>query len=177
MITLKEWMEVVNYRITEGSEYYGFNEVTYALSSWNGDQDGHSLEIIFDPKTQIVYQVQVCDYRCQRAYRLTNPDTPEVRPNAEAWDDVNWIDLEEDDDWIQKALAIVAGEDYDTRISVPLELEDDVLLALMKKAHECDLTFNEFVEEALLNLMKEFKNNPASTRAGAQQWLEDHDAT
>ena len=52
MITLKEWMEIVDYRITEGSGYqwqcYGPN--AYCLDSWNGEQDGHSLSIIFDTK-------------------------------------------------------------------------------------------------------------------------------
>jgi hypothetical protein len=47
MITLKEWMEVVDYRITEGSGYswqcFGAN--AYCLDSWDGDQDGHSLSI------------------------------------------------------------------------------------------------------------------------------------
>ena len=71
MITLKEWMEVANYRITEGSDYYAYGGA-YALSSWSGDQDGYSLEIVFDQKTQEVYEVQACDYKHNRAYRLIN---------------------------------------------------------------------------------------------------------
>jgi hypothetical protein len=148
MITLKEWMEIADYRITEGSEYYGFGGA-YALSSWNGDQDGYNLEIIFDQKTQVVYEVQACDYKHQRAYRLTNPDAPKERQLVNAWDDVKWIDLESDDDWIQKALAIVAGEDYDTRVSIPIDLPDNELMALFKAAHEADMTFNDFVEKVL----------------------------
>ena len=54
MITLKEWMEIVNYRITEGSDFtwscYGDN--AYCLDSWDGDQNGSSFTIIFDTKTQ-----------------------------------------------------------------------------------------------------------------------------
>jgi len=67
----------------------------------------------------------------------------------QAWDDVDYVDLESDDDWIQKALAIAAGEDYDTRVTIPLELDDDIVFTLMKMAHERDLTFNEFVEDVL----------------------------
>ena len=70
MITLKEFMEVVDYRITEGSNYmwdcYGPN--SYSLDSWNGEQEGHSFTIIFDTKTQVVYEVQSHDYRTQRAF-------------------------------------------------------------------------------------------------------------
>jgi hypothetical protein len=160
MITLKEFMEVVDYRITEGSNYmwdcYGPN--SYSLDSWNGDQDGHSFTIIFDTKTQIVYEVQSHDYKNQRAYRRCNPETQTAMETEagnrginkkEAWEDVDYVDLESDDDWIQKAIAIASGEDYDTRVTIPLELDDIDLLTLMKMAHERDLTFNEFVEDVL----------------------------
>ena len=157
MITLKEWIEVVNYRITEGSEYYGWDNA-YALSSWNGKHDGYSLEIIFNTKTQVVYQVQACDYKHNRAYRLTNTDTPRDDEDKQAWDDVKWIDLEADDDWIQKALAIVAGEDYDARVSVPIELSDEELLKYMKLAHEQDITFNQLIERALVEMIN--KHDP-----------------
>ena len=148
MITLKEWMEVANYRITEGSDYYAYGGA-YALSSWSGEQDGYSLEIIFDQKTQVVYEVQACDYRHNRAYRLINELHKEERRDDEAWDDTKWVDLEADDDWIQKALAIVAGEDYDTRVSVPMDFSDEELLQYMKLAHDLDITFNQLVERAL----------------------------
>jgi hypothetical protein len=157
MITVKDFMEVVDYRITEGGDYgwqcYGPN--AYRLDSWSGDQDGHSVSIVFDNQTQTVYEVTAYDYSRERAYRLINPDHREAHANEavyrgveanEAWDDVNYVDLESDDDFIQKALAIVAGEDYDTRVSIPLELPEDVLFELMRQAHENDITFNQHVE-------------------------------
>jgi hypothetical protein len=160
MITLKEWMEVVEYRVTEGSTFcwqcYGEN--AYALDSWNGDQDGSSFTIIFDTKTQTVYEVQSHDYKNQRAYRLVNPLFKDQRnsesvdrkvPLDQAWDEVNYVDLEADDDWIQKALAIVAGEDYDTRVSIPIDLPEEELMVLFKMAHERDMTFNDFIEQVL----------------------------
>ena len=161
MITLKEWMEVVDYRITEGSEYYAYGGA-YSLSSWDGNQQGHSLEIIFDRKTQVVYEVQALDYKHNRAYRLFNVDYKQqmVKPEPFAWDDVKWVDLESDDDWFQKARAIVAGEDYDTRVSLPLELPDDVLLVLMKRAHELDITFNQHME----NIIKDYIETAKDTK-------------
>ena len=160
MITMKEWMELVNYRITEGSDYmwqcYGPN--AYALDSWNGEQDGHSFTVIFDTKDQTVYEVQAHDYVHNRAYRMINEDFQKKnRKEAKkrdidkdnAWDDVNYVDIEVDDDFIQKCLAIRAGEDYDTRVSVPLEFSDQELLTYMKLAHERDITFNQLVEQAL----------------------------
>jgi hypothetical protein len=73
----------------------------------------------------------------------------------EAWDDVNYVDLEVDDDFFQKCLAIRAGEDYDTRVSVPIDMSDEELLKYMKLAHERDVTFNELVEEALRQAIKQ----------------------
>ena len=160
MINLKEWMEIVNYRITEGSVYgwqcYGHD--AYMLDSWNGEHDGYSFSIIFDTKTQVVYEVQAHDYVHNRAYRMINEDfrkknKKEARRRAvnkdEAWDDVRYVDLDVDDDFIQKCLAIRAGEDYDTRVLVPIDFTDQELLAYMKLAHERDITFNQFVEETL----------------------------
>jgi hypothetical protein len=155
MITLKEWMEVVDYRITEGGDYNLFSPNAYALTSWNGDQNGYSLEIIFDQRTQEVFCVEAHDYKHQRAYRLFNPDYADVDTNDEAWDDVKWTTLEADDDWIQKALAITAGEDYDTRVSVPLDLDDDLVFSMMKMAHERDITFNELVEDVLQQALED----------------------
>jgi hypothetical protein len=72
----------------------------------------------------------------------------------EAWDECDFVDLEEDDDFMQKALAIRDGVDYDTRVSVPLTVPDDVLFELMKRAHEQDITLNEFVEGVLWDAIR-----------------------
>jgi len=166
MITMKEWMELVDYRITEGSDYgwqcYGPN--VYQLDSWNGEQDGHSFSIIFDTRDQTVYEVQAHDYVHNRAYRMINEDyAKKMKKEAkrrdvdrnEAWDEVNYVDLEVDDDFIQKCLAIREGEDYDTRVVVPLDLDNDLMFDLMKMAHEKDITLNQMVEEVLRRVIDE----------------------
>ncbi len=168
MITLKDFMETVNYRITEGSDYgwQCFGPNAYCLDSWNGEQDGHSLTVIFDTQTQEVYEAQAHDYRNNRAYRLINPDYKFGHDDeaagrgvdkSEAWDDLKYVDLEVDEDWLEKARAIVAEEDYDTRVSIPVEFTDDELLTYMKMAHDRDMTFNQFIEEALKAAIDEFK--------------------
>jgi hypothetical protein len=157
MISLKQFMETVNYRITEGSEYgwqcYGPD--AYMLDSWNGEPDGHSFTIIFDTKTQTVYEVQAHDYVHNRAYRMINPDYAKANKKEakqrgvsrkEAWDDVDYVDLESYEDWLSKAQAIFAGNAYDTRVDVPLDLEDDLVFEMMKQAHERDITLNQYVE-------------------------------
>lgn len=160
MITLKEWMELCEYRITEG-DCYGwqcFGDHAQSLSSWNGNHEGWSMNVVFDTQTQTVYTVEVCDYKHQRAYRMINPDFQQAHDDEarahdvdarEAWDTVNYVDLEDDDDFMQKGLAIRAGEDYDTRVSIPVNLPDDVTLILMRQAHEKDITFNQHMENIL----------------------------
>jgi hypothetical protein len=164
MITLKQFMETVDYRITEGSDYQWqcFGSDAYCLDSWNGEQDGHTISIIFDTRDQTVYQVMAYDYNLGRAYRMTNPDFKEAF-DAEcenrdvldmAWEDdagepIKYVDLEVEEDFLEKAQAIVEGTDYDTRVRIPVEFSDEELLTYMKMAHDRDMTFNQFVEEAI----------------------------
>lgn len=188
MITMKEWMELVDYRITEGGEYgwgcYGPN--SYQLSCWNGlhDNGGWSFNIVFSTKSQKVYEVEVCDYTNKRAYRMINPKYVEKhRKEAlarninlnEAWDDVDYVNLDVVDEFIQKCLAIKAGEPYDTRVQVPVDFSDEELLQYMKLAHERDMTFNELVEEALREAIAEFELNPEAMKLKAQQWKEENE--
>lgn len=169
MITLKQFMEIVDYRITEGSDYTWscYGDRAYSLDSWNGDHNGHSLTIIFDTGTQEVYEVQAHDYVHNRAYRMVNPNfAPQMMiessdrnvDDREAWEGVNYVDLETEEDFLEKAQAIVNEEDYDTRVQIPVNFTDDELLNYMKMAHERDMTFNEFVEEALRSQLEILKN-------------------
>lgn len=157
---LKDWMEIVEYRITEGSNYgwqcYGYD--AYMLDSWNGDQDGHSFTVIFDTKTQVLYEAQAHDYKNQRAYRWINPEFRKKHRKEskhknvlekEAWEDVDYTDLEVEDDWLEKAAAIYMGIDYDTRVQMPLDLPQEDIFLMMKMAHEKDMTLNSFVEDLL----------------------------
>ena len=183
MITMKEWMELVDYRITEGGEYgwqcYGPN--AYALDSWNGvhGAGGHSFSIVFSTKTQKVYEVSVCDYTNNRAYRMiVENKRAKHRKEAldrdvnlnEAWDGVDYVDLEVVDDFIQKCLAIRAGEDYSTDVSIPIDLPDEVLMFAFKQAHEKNMTFNDFVNQVLRDFVDKV-NQGEYTKEQAQQWV------
>lgn len=160
-------MEICDYKITEGSEYCWqcFGPNAYRLDSWNQEQDGHTVSIVFDTRTHVVYEANAYDYQRNRAYRLINPDFKSAYDNEaterdvdinQAWDDVNYVDLDVVDDFIQKAVAIVNDEDYDTRVSVPVDFTDEELLTYMKMAHDRDMTFNQFVEQALRAAIDEF---------------------
>jgi len=175
MLTIKEWMELVDYKITEGSDYgwqcYGPN--AYCLDSWNGvhGKGGYSFSIVFSTKTQQVYEVTVSDYTNDRAYRMINPDHRDAYDREaqqrgittdEAWDETRYIDLDVDSDWLEKARAIVEGQDYDTRVQIAVDFSDEDLLTYMKAAHERDITFNQLVEQAISQVIKQHQQeNPA----------------
>jgi hypothetical protein len=127
----------------------------------------------------------VHDYTNDRAYRMINPKFVEKhRKEAlardvnlnEAWDGVEYVDLDVLDDFIQKALAIKAGESYDTRVQVPVDFSDEDLFQYMKMAHERDMTFNEFVEDALRHALEEVEAGRL-TKEDARKFVLESEST
>jgi len=174
MITIKDFMEATGYRIIEGSEYqwscYGDN--AFSLDSWNGDNiEGYSAGIVFDTKTQVVYEATVYDYKNNRAYRLHHLDFKtahyeeairrNIDPN-EAIEELDFVDLEDDNDFLKKLCSIINNEKYDTRVTIPIDFPDDKLLRFMIAAHEKDMTFNAFVNMGLTNMIEYYKEKKIS---------------
>jgi len=97
-ITLKDFFEASRYRISEASEFlwdcYGSNAVYL-----NSYRKSSASSLVFDSKIQIVYEVSVCDYKKEQAYKWRHPDfhLKHVRESKkrgcrdlEAWDDVDY---------------------------------------------------------------------------------------
>lgn len=157
MITMREFFELINYRITEGSDYgwQCYGSYVHAIDCTDND---YSLTVVFDRNIQTVYEVTVHDYQNNRAYRMIHPEY-QVAHRVEAakrgvdpdnaWGLVQYVDLETQEDFASKARAIIVGESYDTRIEIPIELPESELLELFKIAHARDITFNDFVVEIL----------------------------
>lgn len=159
-ITLKDFLECIEYRITEGSDYcwncYGSH--AYQLDSWNSSTNRNTVSVVFDKQTQEVYQIEAWDYVNRRTYRWINPDYIDAIKQEsaarnirfeESVDNEKFIDLDSVADMLEKATAIAAGKEYDTRVMLELELGDDEMFLLMKMAHEMDISFNKFVEHIL----------------------------
>ena len=171
---LQDFFNTVNYKITEGSDFGWpcYSDHAFSLSAWNGDYEGWGATVVFDTQTQTVFEVDICDYKRSRAYRYFNPDyRDQYRTYADqhhkesadqAWDDVRFVDLEEETDWLTKAAAIVAGQDYDTKVSIPVDLDKEEWYELMCKAHEQDITLNQLVEKILLPLIHKHKDQLSS---------------
>lgn len=181
MTSLKRWLETIDYQITEGSEHqwqcYGHD--AYYLDHFNHDGGNCALHIIFDRKDQTVYEMQAHDYANNRSYRWIDPEFVQahkaeaLQKNVDAdqaWDDVKYIDLDVDEDFFEKARAIFLGQDYDTRVQVPIEFTDEELLKYMTLAHERDMTFNQLIEEALRQAVEDFKRDPEAFKQRAKEW-------
>ncbi len=168
-ITLKDFMECINYRVTEGSDYLwnSFGPNAYQLDSWQGATHGNTVNVVFDKNTQVVYEMQAWDYTRRATYRWINPDyidavKAEYKQRnisfEESVDDERFIDIESVTDMLQKSKAIAEGKEYDTRIIVDLDFTDDELFNMMKIAHEMDMSLNKFVEYILEDAIKRAKN-------------------
>ena len=163
--------EAMAHKISGGSEY--------GWTCWDDaryldyESDYAHVGVVYNTKTQTVYQAEVSVKRDMwatdsRPYRWLNPltkdaymeeaSTRNVDPN-QAWDDVKWIDLETPEDFLEKATAIFNGEEWDDRIQVPLDLDDDLILHLAMEAHKRDITLNKMVEVILQEVIERYKVN------------------
>jgi hypothetical protein len=162
----QRFCQAIDYRITGGGDYlwhcYGTN--VYSLDSDFLDQ--YSASLIFDRDDQTCYELTVCDYINNRAYRWVDPafksaleqECQDRRISTDhAWDEVAYTDLEVLDDFFEKLEAISQGREYDTRVSVPVDLDNDILFDLMMRAHKQDITFNQMVENVLRSAIADIK--------------------
>ena len=160
MILLKEFLEICDYKISGGSEFcwqcFGPNAYTFDAGDFE-IQNNYSFQMTFDTKNQIPYCVEICDYRNNRAYRMFNPfyaskyyaEAKQRGVDDQAWDDVYFVDIDYDEDFVQKCKAIISGEPYSTDMLVPLDMPKEELHDLMLLAHERDITLNQLVADML----------------------------
>lgn len=156
MISLEEWLELINYQVNHGSDvkWETFGPNAYYMNSYKDDTD---IGIIFDTETRDVYEVTVSDKKNRRAYRLIDPNYVEAYKKSVidsafgnvAFDEVEYTDLEVHEDWLEKAEAILNDQPYSADIKITLDIDDDTLFILFKKAHEANMSFNEYVNRVL----------------------------
>lgn len=183
MITLKEFLEVIDYKITEGSEYlwncYGDN--VHRIERQTGDHNGNTVTCVFDTKDHVLYEMEAWDNESNRVYRWIHPDYIKAykkcckKHNVEfknAYDDVSFIDLDVESDILEKSRAIANDQDYDTRVQIEIDISDEDMLQYMKLAHQLDITFNELVERALVEAISDFESGRL-TKESAQAFIKE----
>ena len=60
---------------------------------------------------------------------------------------------------LKKILELNMTKLRNNRVEIPLDFSDEELLVLFKQAHEADMTFNDFVEHALVEFLKNAEND------------------
>ena len=186
MITLKNYLEAIDFKITEGSDFgwkcYG-SDARYLDCQGSDLNKDYSISAVFDSKTQRVYAMEAWDYRNDREYRWIDPEFRKAHREEckkhnvivdESFDDHEYIEIEVPEDILDKISAIVNNKSYDTRVKVPIDFSDEDLLQYMKIAHERDITFNQLVEEALREAIKEFEENPELFRQKAERFKNEN---
>lgn len=155
MINNKQFFDIVKFQITNGSHY---PNASYSSTSYlvNSVLTGFfCATCVFDLKTREVYEIQVADTRKSYMYRWVHPDFRDSAPDL-----YKVVDLEVESDILEKLTAIVNCQWYDTRVVVPITLTDEEFLTIAKAAHAEDITFNEFIELALLEAVQKFELEP-----------------
>ena len=168
---LKQVNEITDHQIIEGSEF-GWN--CYPNARYlNYESKFAYVSVLYSTETQEIYEADVSiktnnwfgEDKNMKPYRWLNPEhkdamIAEAKSRKvkwrKAWDDVKWVDLETEEDFLEKAKAIFNGiEDFDKRVQVPIELENDVMLQLCMEAHKRDITLNQMVEKVLRTAIDE----------------------
>jgi hypothetical protein len=159
--------EALQHKITGGSEYY-WN--CWPNPRWlDYESEFATASVVFNTETQEIYTAEICDKEHKhKPYRWLNPlykqamideAKDRVIDPDEAWENVKWCDLETTEDWLEKASAMFAGDEFDTRVQVPLTLGKDEMYKLMEMAHEHDVTLNKMVEIILEEMILRHRND------------------
>ncbi|MCX7596581.1 MAG: hypothetical protein N2235_23095 [Fischerella sp.] len=173
---LRQVFEAVDYRIGAGAPYqwlcYGDSAALLDLCDIEGVVVG---SVIYDTRTQEIYEITaeytfdnpVC-YRWTASEELIRKRREEaVRREVDdtlAWDDTKYTEVEVEEDMLEKLTAIVNHEDFDRRVSIPLDLTLEQELALYRAAHANDMSLNSFVEMVLKETVEKYKDKETGSK-------------
>lgn len=179
---LKDFLKAIEYKITEGSDYgwscFGPDARGLDCQGDNLNED-FSVSCVFDSKNQTVYSVEAWDYRNNREYRWIDPNFKDAHRQealsrnidpSSSYDDFKYIDVDVEEDILEKVNAMVNHQEYDDRVMIQVNFSDDELLKYMKMAHQMDITFNAFVERALTNAIEEYQKDPIGFKKRAEEF-------
>lgn len=157
-------MSAFDYKITDGSEYLWkcYPDARFI----NFESEYAYVSVVHCTTSNIVYEVTIdatkSDIYNAPPHRWINPDfvdahtTESIERNIDpaiAWDDVRYTDVSDSTEFLLKADAIFNGIELKTDVEVEIDLPETALLKHLLAAHEQDITFNEYVNNALRALI------------------------
>jgi len=159
MTKLTKFLNVIGYEIHdkflhERSIFTKFeNELICEIS--HGDNRCW-LTCTFDVITQEVLEIVAEDYSNKRNYRWTHEDFRDKQESDKTATGQTYTELEVAEDILEKADAIIGDYDYDTRVTIPVDLTDEDFMLYARAAHEMDVTLNRFFELAISNAIAKY---------------------
>lgn len=158
MITFEKALELCGNKLIKREVYpvdTFDNAATWLLFDVGKDK---TFEIIYNPSTLHVYIV--CVKSCKHNYILTDDTYPYAYIEYIAGlDDTKYTVLNVDEDFEEKAYAIINDLPFDNRIKIGVELKEEEWLALAMAAHRLDITLNQYVEKVIERAIREEKAN------------------
>lgn len=167
---LKQCLEAVDYKLGEVSQFLwdslGLNTRIWNFENKNGNEIGSfiannsgnvlSVEVVYINKNGNDKCYRWIDEEFKKDY-FAEGESKNINM-AIFLDDTCYVDLETEEDMLEKLTAICNEEYFDERIAVPINLSDADFLAMAKMAHEKDITFNAQVAFVLKDVIKNPQN-------------------
>lgn len=161
---MEAYIRAIEFKITDGDNFLWkcFGPNARFLESLDGD---FHVSAVFDTVTRRIYEASISStYSGDIGYRWIDMDYIEAYKEEAASRNVDWMQLCDDkrwamtddfDDIIDKITKITRGEEYDPRVILYLELDDDVKEMVENAATLLGISIEEFVERALKETIKE----------------------
>ena len=163
---LAAYMNAIDYKVTDGSEFLWDCFGPNARFLDRSDDDYH-VSAVFDNRTHQVYEVSISStYDGDVRYRwidlnFINDYKAEAENKGTRWDqfcdDMNWHLTDTYEDILDKVECILNGREYDKRVVLSLEFDDDVKEMIQQAADIQGITIDEFIERALKAVIEEEK--------------------
>lgn len=158
MIYLNDFLNLINFKITGGSEYL-WNSFGRNARYLDSECSDYSLSCVFDSVTQELYLVSFSyeDNDKHYAFRWINPKHKEgyIAENVERnldytnfCDETTYVDF---DDILQLINVVETQTDLKKYTTMSIELDDDVLLFLTRRAMEMNVT----VDTLICNILRD----------------------
>lgn len=156
---LKHVIDAIDYRITSAEKYYWAcygEDVLYI--NFDDIRSRPVGSFLFNSRTAEVYEITVEVPGEELCYRWIRPGfendyrleaAAKGVPADIAWDDVEYTDIETEDDILEKLTAIINCQEFDRTIEIPIKLTEAEELCLHRQAHAAGMTTNEYANMAL----------------------------
>jgi hypothetical protein len=153
MIKLNDFLNITEYEtghleVVHQEDVYGKTAISLEVYGF----EFNKLICVYDIVSQEVLEIIAKDDAAGKSYVW---QTSDIKGLGNYRDYL--IELEAEEDILEKAEAIFFNKPYDSRIVVPIDIKDEDFLLYAKAAHKLDITINEFFEKAIQEMVEKYK--------------------